>query len=235
MIMSSNMRTLVLVGTAVGAWALAPRAARAERSAPDVAVVFSHSCARLFDGSVRCWGANDSGQLGNGTASDSATPVPVPSLGTDVAEVSAGDLSTCARKTDGTLWCWGNNVSGQLGDGTTDSAFVPVQVASLGNQVAEVSAGDLFACARKTDGTLWCWGTGFIDGAASGSSLTPVPVAALGDTVAEVSTGDGAACARKTDGTVWCWGDNTFGIIGDGTTTTRPAPVPVAALGADVA
>ncbi len=205
--------------------------ARAESSAPDLATGYSHTCARTGDGSLWCWGINDSGQLGDGTTQDHLTPQRVSVLGSNVAEVSAGDLFTCARKTDGTLWCWGNNVSGQLGDGTTFDSLVPLQVSALGNTVAEVSAGDLFVCARKTDGTLWCWGSGFLGNGAASTSGTPAQVTALGTSVAEVSTGDGVACARKTDGTLWCWGDNTAGAIGDGTTTTRPTPVQVTALG----
>ncbi len=213
--------------------ALVPQA-RAESSAPDLATGYSHTCARTGDASLWCWGSNDSGQLGDGTTQDHLTPQRVSALGSNVAEVSAGDLFTCARKTDGTLWCWGNNVSGQLGDGTTFDSLTPLQVTALGNNVAEVSAGDLFACARKTDGTLWCWGSGFLGNGAATTSGTPAQVTALGNTVAEVSTGDGVACARKTDGTLWCWGDNTFGAIGDGTTTTRPTPVQVTALGTTV-
>ena len=83
----------------------------------------------------------------------------VGALGTLVAEVAAGRSHTCARKTDGTLWCWGENDNGQLGDGTSKSKSSPVQVGALGTLVAEVAAGGNHTCARKTDGTLWCWGT----------------------------------------------------------------------------
>jgi alpha-tubulin suppressor-like RCC1 family protein len=226
----------VLLGGLVGAWsAAAPLPARAESSAPDVAVGYAHACARKADGTLWCWGANDSGQLGDGTITGRLAPARVTALGGGVAEVSAGDLFTCARKTDGTLWCWGGNAAGQLGNGTTDEGLVPAPVTALGDAVAEISAADLHACARKTDGTLWCWGAGLLGDGGSDGSLVPVQVAALGATVAEVSTGDGASCARKTDGTLWCWGDNTFGIVGDGTTDARPTPVPVTALGSDVA
>jgi alpha-tubulin suppressor-like RCC1 family protein len=208
--------------------------AHAESSGPRVGSGYSHGCARKFDGTLWCWGANDSGQLGDGTGVDHASPAPVMALGNGVVEVSVGDLFSCARRADSTLWCWGSNVSGQLGNGSFDNSLAPTQVSALGAAVAEVSAGDLFACARKLDGTVWCWGTGPLGNGAVTSSATPVQVAALGTAAAEVSTGDGAACARKTDGTLWCWGSNTFGVVGDGTTTDRLSPVQVTALGANV-
>jgi alpha-tubulin suppressor-like RCC1 family protein len=219
---------------ALAVQSIGERPARAESAAPGAASGYSHGCARKFDGTVWCWGANDSGQLGDGSTLDHAVPAPVTALGSSVAEVSVGDVFSCARRLDGTLWCWGSNVAGQLGNGSFDAALVPTQVASLGSAVAEVSAGDLFACARKIDGTLWCWGTGSLGNGAVTSSATPMQVLALGGPAAEVSTGDGVACARKTDGTLWCWGSNTFGVVGDGTTTDRPTPVMVAALGTDV-
>jgi len=85
-------------------------------------------------------------------------PIQVTALGASVAEVSLGSNHTCARKTDGTLWCWGLNDSGQLGDGTIGSNPLPEQVASLGSSVVQVALGFRQTCARKSDGTLWCWG-----------------------------------------------------------------------------
>ena len=224
-------RRTLAVAIAIGFGLPAMQAARAETSAPSIAVGYSHACARKASGTVLCWGSNDSGQLGDGTTINRLSPVPVMSL---VAEIAVGDLFSCARKNDGTLWCWGSNAFGQLGDGTTFDSLVPIQVTALSG-VAEVSVGDTFACARKTDGTLWCWGAGFLGDGTNNGSLTPIAVTALGSTVAEVSTGDSATCARKSDGTLWCWGDNTFGVIGDGTTTTRTLPTQVTGLGSTVA
>src|SRR5688500_17863211 len=103
----------------------------------------------------------------------------VTDLGSAVAEVSAGYGHTCARKADGTLWCWGDNSNGQLGDASTAGKRSPVQVTALGTAVADVSVGDAHTCARKTDGTLWCWGSNFlgaIGAGGSGGQLTPVLV-----------------------------------------------------------
>ena len=112
-----------------------------------------HTCAIKQDGSLWCWGDNDSGQLGDGTYSDKATPVQIMSSG--VSSVALGDLHTCAIKTDGSLWCWGYNWYGQLGDGTNTSRNTPVQITS---GVSSVALGGYHTCAVKTDGSLWCWG-----------------------------------------------------------------------------
>ena len=210
-------------------------AARAEGLPAQLGAGYSHTCTRKADGTLWCWGANDSGQLGNGTTSPSSVPIQVTALGTEVAQVSVGDLFTCAVKVDHTLWCWGNNVAGQLGDGLTDDSLVPVRITAIGNDVAEVSAGDLYTCARKGDQTLWCWGSGFLGDGPSIQRSIPGQVTALGNSVVQVSTGGAATCARKSDGTLWCWGDNEFGIIGDGTTVDRLTPVQVSGLGNTVA
>lgn len=228
-----------------------------------VALGGSHSCARMTDGSLWCWGSNASGQLGDGTTADKKLPVQVAPLGGDVAEVALGDEYSCARKTDGTLWCWGANGNGQLGDGTTTGQScpsatggpckpTPVKVA-LGS-VVQVAVGGHHSCARKADGTLWCWGLNYYgqlgDGTITGQSCSgatckpmPVQVASLGAAVASVALGALHSCARKSDGTLWCWGENDTGQLGDGTLTgqscltsiCKPTPIQVSQLGAGVA
>jgi alpha-tubulin suppressor-like RCC1 family protein len=209
--------------------------ALAEGVPASVAAGFNHTCARRSNGTLWCWGSNDSGQLGLASLEDKLVPTQIVAFGGTVSQVAAGDLFTCAVRNDTTLWCWGNNVAGQLGDGSTDDALVPIRVTALGAGVVQVSAGDLFACARKSNGSLWCWGSGFLGAGGSDGSLVPVQVTSLGSVVAQVSTGDAAACARKTDGTLWCWGGNQFGAVGDGTTTDRTLPMQITALGATVA
>src|SRR5262249_33267360 len=130
--------------------------------AVNVALGYQHSCARKTDGTLWCWGFNNNGQLGDGSVGGSATAVQAgaSTLGSAVAEVALGYRHSCARKTDGTLWCWGLNHHGQLGDGLfgTKAAAVQDGVSTLGRAVAEVALGLRHSCARKTDGTLWCWG-----------------------------------------------------------------------------
>lgn len=234
-----SARTLIgLAGSVAIAFAVGtvlPQTAHAESSPAGLAMGFSHTCAARADGNLWCWGGNESGQLGVGTVQPSLSPKFVNGFALGSAQVAAGDLFTCAVKTDHSLWCWGNNVSGQLGDGSINDSLVPNFVAPLGTGVAEVSTGELFACARKTDGTLWCWGGGFVGDGAGHQTSNPTQVTSLGTSVAQVSTGDALICARKTDGTLWCWGDNEWGAVGDGTTVDRLAPVQVTTLGSTVA
>jgi alpha-tubulin suppressor-like RCC1 family protein len=198
----------------------------------------SHTCVRQTDGSLWCWGNNSAGQLGDGTMQDKSSPVQVTALGMDVAEVAAGLDHTCARKTDGTLWCWGGNSAGQLGDGTMNDRSSPVQVVKLGTEVAEVVASASHTCARKTDGSLWCWGSNSAGKLGDGTTvgkLTPTQIASLGTSVAQIAASAYHTCARKTDGSLWCWGLNLYGQLGDGTTANKPSPTQVTSLGTNVA
>jgi alpha-tubulin suppressor-like RCC1 family protein len=93
-----------------------------------VAVGDRRVCAYSMDGALSCWGPNEAGELGDGTTVDRALPTPVVGLDHGVTEVSIGYEHTCARKSDGSVWCWGSNQFGQLGDGTDKSSNVPVRV-----------------------------------------------------------------------------------------------------------
>jgi hypothetical protein len=186
-----------------------------------------HTMAITSDHSLWLWGSNGYGQLGDGSMQERHVPWRSPTLGGAVAAVSAGERNTCVLKTDGTVWCWGWNLYGQVGDGTTMDRDVPVQVKNLGNTVAEVSR----SCARKLDGSLWCWGTppphSYND-----YLVTPEQVVSLGNSVAHVVANDGSnICVQKMDGTVWCWG---FVIQNDGTPALVPAPVQMTTLGTTV-
>ena len=124
-----------------------------------VAVGRIHTCARKTDGTLWCWGRNDEGEVGDGTVVERHTPRNVNDLASAVAQVSAGRTHTCAVKTDGTLWCWGDNSTNQLDGGiTTGNQRNPLLVAPL-TGVAEVVAAESYSCARKSDGTVWCWGS----------------------------------------------------------------------------
>src|SRR5213596_3433670 len=187
-----------------------------------------HSCALLGDGTVRCWGRNVDGQLGDGTVADpatgppgSSTPVQVSGI-TGAAAVIAGGYHTCALFADGTAQCWGRNHDGQLGDGTFTRSSTPVRVGGL-TGAAAVTGGFYHTCALLGDGTVQCWGQNYEgqlgNGLVGGVSTTPALVAGLAN-VSAVSGGYRHTCALLRDGTVQCWGRNVEGQLGDGTTTS---------------
>jgi alpha-tubulin suppressor-like RCC1 family protein len=190
-----------------------------------------HTCAVRDDGSVACWGYNFQGQLGNGTRSDSTTPVTVPGLA-DAVAVTTGDLFSCALLADGTARCWGNNSWGELGNGTTTRSVTPVAVTGLTNAVA-ISAGSHHACALLGDGTARCWGPNsegeLGTGPFTGSSSVPVTVAGLANATS-ITAGANHTCAMVNDGTARCWGDNGSGQVGNGPGTDAYAPVAVTGL-----
>jgi alpha-tubulin suppressor-like RCC1 family protein len=150
---------------------------------------------------------------------------------TGFTKVTAGTDFTCALKTDGTVWCWGLNTSGQLGDGTTTNRNRPVQVSGL-TGVADVDNQSDYACALKTNGTVWCWGSGSYGQLGNGgtaNSSTPVQVSGLSG-VTQIATGYGHVCAVISNGSVWCWGWNIVHQLGDGTTTNRTTPISVSGI-----
>jgi alpha-tubulin suppressor-like RCC1 family protein len=194
-----------------------------------------HSCARTTAGAVRCWGSNFNGQLGNGTTTDSTTPVAVSGLDSGVAAIAAGhNVHTCALTTAGAVRCWGWNVYGQLGDGSTMGRSTPVAVSSLGSGVATIVAGTSHNCARTTAGAAHCWGDNGFGQLGDGSTtnrFTPVAVSGLGAGVAAIAAGDTHSCALTTAGAVHCWGLNGSGQLGDDSTTQRTTPVDVKGVG----
>ncbi len=189
-----------------------------------------HTCAISRDGTLWCWGANASGQLGIGSVVSRDLPTLVPGL-TGVVTVSAGDFHTCAVLETGTAWCWGANNQGQLGDSSNDDSPDPVQVTGLTN-VAAVASGGEHTCARLSGGTLWCWGKN--DKGQLGDNSTTArnaPVAVQEgdglDLALSVTAGSKHTCAVKTDNTPWCWGDKGSGRLGDDSNTDQPTPVMV--------
>jgi alpha-tubulin suppressor-like RCC1 family protein len=196
----------------------------------EVAHGSQHACARRDDGSVWCWGSNSSGQLGRGTRTEDPKPSVVSMLDQGVVELASGDEHTCARKEDGTVWCWGRNQAGEVGDGTRATALAPEEVTTLGVGAVQIVAGGIHTCARKDDGTVWCWGRnqeGQLGDGTMTDSVVPVEVTALGSSVVEIAAGGDHTCARTVDGALFCWGWNKDGQLGDGTTTQRALPARV--------
>jgi uncharacterized repeat protein (TIGR01451 family) len=196
-----------------------------------IAAGWSHTTSLRNDGTVWNWGRGDNGQLGDGNSGigvRSVTPVQVNGLG-DIEAISDGAGFVLALRSDGTVWSWGANEQGQLGDGTTTQRTRPVQVLNLTNVVA-ISAGHFYAAALKNDGTVWVWGgTGGFNQSNFVINSTPVQLNGISN-VAAISAGDGRLLMIKTDKTAWAVGANFRGELGDGSTTNRTTPVQVSGL-----
>jgi alpha-tubulin suppressor-like RCC1 family protein len=191
----------------------------------------SHSCALLPGGTVRCWGSNSDGQLGNGTTTTNTSTAVVTGLN-DAVALTAGFLHSCAVQANGIVRCWGGNSNGQLGNATTVGSSITVAVTGLIDAVA-VSAGVVHSCALQASGTVRCWGYNLYgqlgDGKPGEDSNIPVAVKGLSDAVA-LSSGGYHNCALQAGGTVRCWGDNSVGQMGNGTTGDSSPIVEVTGL-----
>jgi uncharacterized repeat protein (TIGR01451 family) len=193
-----------------------------------------HTSSVRNDGTVWTWGVGAIGQLGDGTGGfggsgvRSLTPVQVPGLdGVDTVE--EGGAYVLALKTNGTVWGWGNNFSGQLGDGTNQTRTRPVQTIGLTN-VRGIAAASFFSAAVKTDGTVWVWGsTGSLISNNFNMDLTPVQLNGVSN-VAAIAAGSNFLLMLKTDKTLWAIGFNSMGQLGNGTTANSTTPVQVAGL-----
>jgi alpha-tubulin suppressor-like RCC1 family protein len=180
------------------------------------------------------WGANGDGWVGDGTTTVRTAPVDIVGFGNGVKQLSSGWQHSLGLLSDGTVWGWGSNDTGDVGDGTTTSRHAPVPVSGLGN-VVEVSAGGGFSLALKADGTVWAWGGNTVGQlglgfASDNPQLTPVQVPGL-SAVKHISAGFSFAMALLTDNTVRTWGGNGFGQLGTGSTSAFSAtPVPVLGL-----
>jgi alpha-tubulin suppressor-like RCC1 family protein len=194
-----------------------------------IAAGHRHSLGVKTDGSLWAWGWNYFGQLGNGTTISSTSPVQEPSLGTNWSSVKAGMEHSLALKSDGTLWAWGRNNFGQLGNGTIVGSNIPVQV-STGIFWSAVAAGMEHSLALKSDGTLWAWGHNDFGQVGNGTltdSFIPVQVGVDTNWVA-VGAGLTHSLAKKKDGTLWAWGNNGNGQLGIGTSDQyKTSPVQV--------
>ena len=192
-----------------------------------------HTAAIKTDGTLWLWGLNSNGELGTNNTTNRSSPVQTVSAGTNWKQVSMGSFHTAAIKTDGTLWVWGRNNYGQLGDNTVTNRSSPVQTISAGTNWKQVSVGYRHTAAIKTDGTLWVWGRNAY-GQLGDNTIThkssPVQTVSGGTNWKQVSCGGNSSggnhtAAIKTDGTLWLWGFNGQGQLGDSTTTSRSSPV----------
>jgi alpha-tubulin suppressor-like RCC1 family protein len=190
----------------------------------------SHTCALLTGGAVKCWGSGGDGQLGNGGTSGSAVPTDVVGLPGGMAQISSGDMHSCARLIGGGVNCWGFNGDGQLGDGTRANRSVPVAVVGLGSGELEIAVGGYTSCALMNTGEIKCWGdNGFGQlGSAVPSGFTiSRDVLGLADGVLAMDAGQSHTCAVDSSGKARCWGGNSYGQLGDGTLEDHGLPAAV--------
>ncbi len=193
----------------------------------DIAAGGFQTLALKTDGSLWAWGNNDYGQLGDGTTQISKSiPVRI-GTGSGWNDVAAGGAHTVALKADGSLWAWGSNEYGQLGDGPSQNRSIPVRI-GMGTDWKAISAGDSHTAALKTDGSLWAWGENYDgrlgDGTTENKS-SPVRIG-TGTDWKDIAAGYGHTVALKTDGTLWAWGSGA-GALGDGTTADISTPARV--------
>jgi alpha-tubulin suppressor-like RCC1 family protein len=189
------------------------------------------TCAITTDSSLWCWGDNRMGQLGSGDLMARASPTKVEQapLMMGVAKATNGAGHVCAWTTDGKLYCWGRNDTGQLGVGDTMPRSTPAEV-NITFAIDKLIAGGDFTCVKGTDKSLWCWGDNQFGQLGLGNSsptTVPTQVTAVGNSVLSVATGGTHSCAVMADATVWCWGDNNFGQLGLGDLNPRFTPTQI--------
>ena len=205
------------------------------------------TCALLSRGAIDCWGANAEGELGNGTMTNSSTPVAVSGITngiTNAIAIGGGLQHSCALLAGGKIECWGDNIGGDLGDGTASGPNLcglgfyvcsanPVQVSGISNATA-ITTGGGDTCALLMGGSIDCWGDNNYGQLGNGTvngvpNPTPVTVSGITNATA-ISGGDFHACALLAGGKIDCWGENNHGQLGNGTTTDSSTPVVVSGI-----
>ncbi len=177
-----------------------------------------HTAAIKTDGTLWIWGYNSYGQLGTNDTTQRNTPVTTLLGGTNWEQLGSGYGQMAVVKTDGTLWTWGRNNSGQLGINDTTNRSTPVTTLLGGTNWKKTNSGKYHTAAIKTDGTLWLWGNNSIYGACGTNDTTnrntPVTTLLGGNNWKQVACGNDISAAIKTDGTLWIWGKNADGQLG---------------------
>jgi alpha-tubulin suppressor-like RCC1 family protein len=216
--------------------------------ATGISAGYEHTVAVTSDGTLWAWGFNKGGQLGDRTKTNRSFPIAIsvvprrdishsgqssekparPPFPSNIIAIAAGGHHSIALSRDGTVWTWGNNAQGQLGDGSTENSSVPVRVEGLADVIA-IAGGYTHTLVLKKDGTVWAWGNntfGQLGDGTKRNSAVPVQVKGLTN-VSAVSGGGCHSAALKRDGTVWTWGNNEYGQLGNGTVADSAVPVHV--------
>jgi alpha-tubulin suppressor-like RCC1 family protein len=211
----------------MGSDQLTPVAVTGLSNVVQIAGGLHHYCARRQNGSVACWGSNNYGQIGTGSTSPTEVTLATDVIDlTSVVQIVNGESHSCARRSGGTVWCWGSNEFGQMGDGGAGgSQPAPIQV--LVQTSVDIISGALHLFARSAAGSVQGWGFNLYGQLGNGttvttSGITPAPSVAAG--LLEMAAGDLFTCARYADQTVRCWGSNGFGQLGTGDKVQRVTP-----------
>ena len=187
----------------------------------------AHTCGLDAGGQAQCWGANESGQLGDGSRTDQSRPA---SVRTDLrfSALAAGESHTCGLSGGGVPLCWGENLSGQLGDGTRNGQTVPRTVGG-GLVFSAIGAGWNHTCGLTSSGNAFCWGLNSNGQLGDGSTLDRLEPVLVRGAVSTIVAGRAHTCGI-TQGAVLCWGDNSFGQLGNDTNASQGQPVEVVGL-----
>lgn len=215
----------------------------------DVGVGGNHECFLADDGWVSCSGANNAGQLGNGTTTDSTVPVAIARgaipAGVTLTDLGVGYRHNCALGSDNKVYCWGENTKGELGNASTSDSSIPVEAATgalpSGLVIADLVANLHYSCLLSTGGEMYCWGENFrgvFGNGTTNNSFLPTPMVQgarpAGVTMANVYAGASHMCGFGSDGVIYCWGYQGAGRLGDGVTTltnrTTAGPILAGAL-----
>ncbi len=218
------------LGQAGGNKILEPAAVAGLAEVKAIAAGDAHTCAVNQSGEVWCWGMNGYGQLGTYSGFQTPSPILVEGLSKPAVSVAAGSAHTCVLDIEGDVFCWGDNIRGQLGNGSDQASLAPVQVLDVSN-VIDLAASQDHTCALITGGGLKCWGANLYGQAGNGSTTDvyqPVQVGRLKSGVISVAAGYEHTCAMTAEHQVYCWGNNADGQLGDGTVTDRAVPTLVA-------
>ncbi|MDP9955913.1 alpha-tubulin suppressor-like RCC1 family protein [Epilithonimonas hungarica] len=196
----------------------------------DISVGLNHSKALKTDGTLWSWGGNFFGQLGNGTIDSFGTKIPIKiGINADWKIISSGSSHTIALKNDGSLWAWGDNGNGQLGDNSYTDRLTPTQIGSS-TDWTNISAYRLSTLALKDDGSLWAWGDNFSGQLGDDTNIgknMPIQIGFDTDWKTLSNGFSDHVMVLKNNGTLWGWGSNSYGQLGDGSNDDRYSPIQI--------
>lgn len=197
-----------------------------------------HTCVINTNKQVFCWGANSSGQLGDGTTVERTNPMIVSGLPTDITDIVTGTSHVCVLSPSQGVKCWGNNNNGQVGDGVGgNTKTTPVSVVGLPSDITSIKAGSAHTCATSASQGLMCWGSNAFGQLGDGTVTdrpSAIKVSNVANDITHVAMGTYHTCARSSSQGLACWGNNGFGQIGDGSTANRLIPVSVYGAANDI-